>query len=175
MVINISEIISTTGKSEQYTVPLEMEQVSMNGILCTFASKQPVELIVTNTGNREVLVEGHVEAILNIPCDRCLVDVPTEFKLDIRKDVDFKSSDAERVEALDETSYIDHSQLDVELLVYNEILIHFPMKTLCRSDCKGLCFKCGHNLNEGECGCNRESLDPRMAAFQDIFNSFKEV
>lgn len=175
MVINISEIISTTGKSESYTVPIEMESFDVNGNSYSFASKAPVVLTVSNTGNREILIEGHIEAVLNIACDRCLEDVPTEFKLDIHKEIDFKTSDEDRVEALDETSYIDHSQLDIDLLVYNEMFLHFPMKTLCRSDCKGLCFKCGHNLNEGECGCDRVSLDPRMSAIQDIFNSFKEV
>ena len=70
------------------------------------------------------------------------------------------------------TVYCDNA---VCVFVYNEILMRFPMKTLCREDCKGLCLKCGKNLNEGECGCDRASLDPRMSAIRDIFNNFKEV
>ena len=42
-------------------------------------------------------------------------------------------------------------------------------------DCKGLCSICGHNLNVSECGCDRESLDPRMSVFKDILKNFKEV
>jgi len=175
MVINISEIISTTGKSETYTVGIDMNTLDMNGMHYPFIKKSPVTLTVANTGNREISIDGVIEAVVNIPCDRCLEDVAVPFKIDVHKEIDFNATDEERIRALDETSYIDHSQLDVDLLVYNEIFVHFPMKTLCRDDCKGLCLKCGHNLNEGECGCDRESLDPRMSAIRDIFNNFKEV
>ena len=134
-----------------------------------------VRLTITNSGDREITIVGHIEAVLGIPCDRCLEEVATPFSLDVEKTVDLKMSDEDRINDLDETSYIDHSSLDVGQLVSNEILIHFPMKTLCREDCKGICFKCGQNLNLGECGCDRESLDPRMSAIRDIFKNFKEV
>ena len=94
---------------------------------------------------------------------------------EIHKELDLNESDEDRIRELDETSYVEHSSLDVDLMVYNEMLIRFPMKTLCKEDCKGLCLKCGQNLNLGECGCDRQSLDPRMAAIRDIFSNFKEV
>lgn len=175
MVINISEIISTTGKAETYSVNIDMDTLNMNGTAYPFVKKTPVALTIANTGNREITIDGRIDAVINIPCDRCLEDVPVDFNLDIHKEIDFKSTDEERIQALDETSYLDHSQLDVDLLVCNEIFVHFPMKTLCRKDCKGLCIKCGQNLNKGECGCDRVSLDPRMSAIRDIFNNFKEV
>ena len=65
--------------------------------------------------------------------------------------------------------------MDTDRLVYDEILIGFPMKVLCREDCRGICAVCGANLNEGECGCDRTVPDPRMAVIRDIFNNFKEV
>ena len=64
---------------------------------------------------------------------------------------------------------------DTNELAKSEILLHWPMKILCKDDCKGLCSKCGADLNYEECGCDRTVLDPRMAAIQDIFNKFKEV
>ena len=97
------------------------------------------------------------------------------FSLKVDKVIDLKKTDEDRINDLDETSYIDHSSLDVDRLVSDELLIHFPMKILCREDCKGICFKCGKDLNLGECGCDRESLDPRMSAIRDIFKNFKEV
>lgn len=175
MIINISEILSTAKKSENYSVPIEMEAFSMDGVSYPFLSKEPVSLTITNMGNKEISIAGHIQAVLCIPCARCLEDVPTEFSLDVDKTIDLKASDEDRINDLDETCYINHSSLDVDLLVSNEILIHFPMKTLCREDCKGICFKCGQNLNLGECGCDRESLDPRMSAIRDIFKNFKEV
>lgn len=175
MIINISEILSTPRKSESYSVPIEMETFALSEASYPFTEKDPVALTVANIGSREISITGKIHVILAVPCDRCLEEVPVEFSLDIDKVIDFKKSDEDRINDLDETSYIDHSSLDVDQLVSNEILIHFPMKTLCRDDCKGICFKCGQNLNHGECGCDRESLDPRMSAIRDIFKNFKEV
>ncbi|MDD6168654.1 MAG: DUF177 domain-containing protein, partial [Lachnospiraceae bacterium] len=54
-------------------------------------------------------------------------------------------------------------------------LVNWPAKVLCKPDCKGICPKCGTNLNLETCDCEQGELDPRMAAFQDVFNKFKEV
>ena len=65
--------------------------------------------------------------------------------------------------------------LNVEALINSEILINLPEKVLCRPDCRGICSICGHNLNDGECGCDDFVPDPRMAAIKDIFNEKREV
>ena len=75
----------------------------------------------------------------------------------------------------DDQEYMEGYQLNVETFVYDEILLNWPMKILCRPDCKGVCPVCGKNLNDGECGCDTFVPDPRMAAIQDIFNANKEV
>ena len=85
-----------------------------------------------------------------------------------------KNSDKEE-EAKEEKDYIDGYDLDVDKLVFGEILISMPGKTLCKEDCKGICLICGANLNKGECGCDRDILDPRMSVFKDILKNFKEV
>ena len=78
-------------------------------------------------------------------------------------------------EEMEETDYLIGFELDVDKLVYAEILVNWPMKVLCKEDCKGICKVCGMNLNKGTCDCRRTELDPRMAAIQDIFSKFKEV
>ena len=94
------------------------------------------------------------------------------FDIEMDEDVDLSP---ERQEDLADDSYIEESSINTDALLNHEILIRFPMKILCRDDCKGICLKCGKDLNLGECGCDRRSLDPRMAAIQDIFKNFKEV
>ena len=81
----------------------------------------------------------------------------------------------ERLEELDECGYISGTELDAEQLLYNEILINWPIRVLCKDDCKGICSRCGANLNIQECGCDTTELDPRMAVISDIFSKFKEV
>ena len=102
-------------------------------------------------------------------------DVAKEFELDLEKEVDMKTSEEDRIKDLDEINYITGCSLDIEQLVHNEILIHWPMRVLCKEDCKGICSHCGKDLNEGPCSCEQESPDPRMAAIRDIFSKFKEV
>ena len=70
---------------------------------------------------------------------------------------------------------MDGFHLDVETLVHNEILMNWPMKILCKEDCRGICPVCGQNRNQGDCGCDTFVPDPRMAVIQDIFNKSKEV
>ena len=80
-----------------------------------------------------------------------------------------------KVVELDEKNYIDGYNLDVDKLLYNEILIGWPMKILCSETCKGICNTCGQNLNKGTCNCEDTSLDPRMSVIRDVFKNFKEV
>ena len=110
-----------------------------------------------------------------IPCSRCLEDVDTEFVIEFDKELDMKMDDGERQKALDEHSYIEGYNLDVDELVYGEILVNWPVKVLCKEDCKGICSVCGTNLNLSTCSCETTDLDPRMAKIRDIFSKFKEV
>ena len=86
-----------------------------------------------------------------------------------------KASREDRIKDLDEINYVTGCSLDVEQLVHNEILIHWPLRVLCKENCRGICPKCGKDLNEGSCECYQTSPDPRMAVISDIFSKFKEV
>ena len=113
--------------------------------------------------------------ILKAPCDRCLKETEVPLAIEIDKHVNLDDKDAVTTDELDEANYIDGYELDVDKLLYNEILIGWPMKILCCEDCKGVCSVCGQNLNEGTCDCEDTSLDPRMSVIRDLFNNFKEV
>ena len=137
--------------------------------------KTPVPLVLTNKGKRNLLIQGMMDLTILIPCGRCLEEVPVEFELDFEKKIDMNLTEEERREALDECAYIHGYDLDVDELVYSEILVNWPLRVLCKEDCKGICSICGKNLNHGTCDCDHTDLDPRMAQIRDIFNKFKEV
>ena len=138
-------------------------------------AKEPVELTITNTGDRVLELEGSGLVTVGIPCDRCLEEVRTRIPFEFKRKLDMKLTDEERVNDLDESSYLTGYDLDVDRLVYLEVLMSWPLKVLCKEDCKGICSRCGKNLNDGPCGCVEEPKDPRMAAISDIFSKFKEV
>jgi len=175
MLVSLSEIMSTKGKVERISVPIEMDSFDYQGMSYKFIQKEPVHLTLTNLGNRVVLIEGKTDISLAMFCSRCLKDLEYPMEIDFSKEIDFNLTAEERAEGLDETNYIVGYNLDVDILVYDEILIGFPMKLLCSEDCKGLCKKCGTNLNEKTCDCDTTEYDPRMSVIRDIFNNFKEV
>ncbi|MGB8455013.1 MAG: DUF177 domain-containing protein [Anaerocolumna sp.] len=175
MIINLSEIMSVKGHVEHIQAPIELENFCMEGIEYPFASKSFVDLTISQVGNRKVKICGEAKLSLLIPCNRCLEDVESWFELKISQDLDFNQESEDRIKELDEKNYISGYNLDVDLLVYNEMLMDFPMKVLCDEDCKGICKVCGTNLNKGSCNCDNTDSDPRMSVIRDIFNNFKEV
>lgn len=113
--------------------------------------------------------------ILAIPCDRCLEPVDYHVNIDCFKDLDLNKTSEERIADLDEESYLDGTKFDSEVFIYNEILVNLPMKVLCRTDCKGICNRCGTNLNLRTCKCEDAEPGTGMSKILDIFNQFKEV
>lgn len=176
MLINLSEVLSEQHTAIDQTVDVALEQFRTDfGVFPVF-SKQPAHIVVEHIADRELLIQGEAKLVIEIPCDRCLAAVPTDFQLHFEKKVDLDASeDDEADEELDEANYIDGYHLDVDKLLYNEILIGWPMKILCSKDCKGICSVCGQNLNEGSCNCEDTGLDPRMSVIRDVFKNFKEV
>ena len=59
-------------------------------------------------------------------------------------------------------------EINVAHLAFEEFLLALPVKALCSEECKGLCPKCGHNLNAGPCACVNDEGDPRLAALRNL-------
>lgn len=175
MLINLSELFISKGKEKFYSIDIEMKQFHAPEGVYQVVDVTPVSLRIINVGDRTLFVEGKTSLSLMIPCGRCLDPVKTDFKLHIETSLDMKKSDEDRLEDLDERPYVNGYNLDVDRLVQNELLLNLPMKVLCDEDCKGICNRCGVNLNYESCECGKTSPDPRMSVIQDIFNQFKEV
>jgi uncharacterized protein len=58
--------------------------------------------------------------------------------------------------------------LDVASLLWQHLLLELPVKVLCAASCKGICPTCGADLNEGECACEAETGDPRLAPLRGL-------
>ena len=162
MLIDLSEVLSEPHKSIDEVVGTEMKEVKVNGSRFPVSRTQPVHIHVEYAGEKKLHISCETSLTVIIPCDRCLTDVPTDFTLSFEKQVNTALADGEDDGESDEANYIDGYHLDVEQLLYNEILVGWPMKVLCSEDCKGICSVCGQNLNEGSCDCEDTSLDHRM-------------
>ena len=174
MIIDISKIVKSINKEVSEEVSIELTSFESRLGDFPILQKSPVVLTIANQENAAVFIKGSVDVTLSIPCGRCLEEVPTQICFDIDKKLDIQEGGLVDDE-MEENDYLIGFELDVDKLVYAEILVNWPMKVLCKEDCEGICKVCGANLNKGDCGCQRTELDPRMAAIQDIFSKFKEV
>ncbi|MCD8084707.1 MAG: DUF177 domain-containing protein [Clostridiales bacterium] len=175
MQIPLNELFTSEGKEKAYTCEIETDRLRLRRGSFPITSKEPISLRVQNLGGNKILLEGHTSVHLSMPCDRCLEPVDVPFDLEWDEELDLGRTEGERAADLDEQPYVSGFNLDVDLLLCNELLLNLPVKILCREDCKGICNRCGANLNHTSCTCEQISTDPRMSVIQDIFQKYKEV
>lgn len=177
MILNLSGVLSEQHEPLEALVPCEMETVRIREDSYPVVSGEDARICVKFAGEHKLSVRGECRLVIMIPCDRCLKPIPTELELDFERKVESQAGEAssDKTDELDENNYIDGYHLDVDRLLYNEILVGWPMKVLCSESCKGICNMCGQNLNEGACGCEGTGIDPRMSVIRDVFKNFKEV
>ncbi len=86
-------------------------------------------------------LEGLISGEMNFVCDRC----GEEFCKDLR----IKVNDYFELESQE----IKNREIDLNVRVRECVLNSFPIKILCKEDCKGFCVKCRTNLNKERCIC----------------------
>jgi uncharacterized protein len=137
--------------------------------------KEPVAVdFVLTHKDRDLHVDGHLETSLRFRCSRCTKEFSkpfsTGFDLTYLPQPKWSNEDAEielKYEDMD-IAYYDGIALDVNLLVLEQIELAMPMQFVCREDCRGLCYKCGADLNEGPCLCKKEELNSRMSVLLEF-------
>ncbi len=175
MLINLSELFTCEGKKKVYTAEFTLSSVSFGGDTYRILKAEPFELEIAGLGGRKFSMAGKLPVVLEAPCARCLEPVSFECELDFDREFMVGRTADEQEDSMDEDNYLDGYNLDVDQLVCNELLVSLPMRILCSEDCKGICNRCGTNLNLRTCTCDTRELDPRMSVIQEIFNQFKEV
>lgn len=119
-----------------------------------------------------VTLDIRVETALDMECGRCL----EPFTLPVRSDfrytlVPSRDQEAQKEELADEDvsfSYYQDDLIDLNALVYEQILFQVPMKPLCAEDCRGLCPQCGANLGTATCQCRPGAVDSRLEALKNF-------
>ena len=174
MFINLSDVFLSAGRPLEVNCPIEMTEVQNGYEGFSILEKSELKLTGTHKSKGRAVITGTGYVVMDMVCDRCLAPVPVRIDLEFERDVYSPEVDAGD-DAEDNLDIMAGYQLNVENLVFNEILMNWPMKVLCKADCKGICKMCGKNLNLGECECDTFVPDPRMAVIKDIFNANKEV
>ena len=123
---------------------------------------------------RDLFVDGTVETAIRFRCSRCARDFSrpfsARFDLSYLPQPKWTNADGEIELKYEDmgVAYYDGIALDVNLMVLEQIELAMPMKFVCRDDCKGLCYRCGADLNEGTCLCKKEETDSRLSVLLEF-------
>ena len=139
----------------------------------SFPSPMKVKGDITNTaGYMRMSLTMSVD--YSTSCARCLTPVNGQFSLSLEKTVAPKKllSDLDE-DKLDDYAIIEDGFLDLDEQLRDQMEMEFPSRFLCKDDCKGLCQRCGKNLNEGKCDCPEKEIDPRLLPLQKLLDEMK--
>ncbi len=151
-------------KEKRFSFSFSMADVEIDGNV-PFVS--PIEATGSaQSENRAVRIKATVSYDFKAQCNRCLSEI-FERKTERYEHLLLLSEE----DAPDDTyirvtgEAIEHSEL-----LRKDIILNLPTVLLCREDCKGLCPKCGKNLNDGPCGCEEDSVDPRLEILKTLIH-----
>ena len=159
-----------------YELPLTVDPDNSASFLwgVSFPSPMKVKGDITNTaGYMRMRLSMSVD--YSAECARCLAPVTDSFSLDLEKTVATKEvlSDVDE-DRLDDYAIIENGFLDMDEQLMEQLEMEFPVRILCKEDCRGLCQRCGKNLNEGECDCDTREIDPRMEPLRRLLEQMKQ-
>ena len=139
------------------------------------ALSEPVctDFVLTHK-DRDLRIGGMVETAIRFKCSRCVKEFArpfsTSFDLWYLPQPNWTNRDDEielKYEDM-EVGYYDGIHFDVDLMVLEQIELSMPMKFVCREECKGLCYICGADLNDGACLCKKENTYARLSALLEF-------
>ena len=164
--MNLTEIFNQENKREELKMPFPFEEFQGEKI----KNSSELKLTLTNFGKGKVLIAGEASLEFVLPCDRCLKPVEQTVELGFEREVLAPELITDE-ETKEDQHFVNEYELDLNALLIEELQLTWPSKILCKEDCKGICKKCGKNLNNGSCGCDDFVPDVRLANLMDIFNA----
>lgn len=119
-----------------------------------------------------VFVTGTVTAEVEMPCCRCLEEtvlpLAASFKYTFAPSPDESREECELTAEDLDCAYYHEDTIDLDEIVFEQIVLQVPIKSLCQESCRGLCPHCGGNLNRVSCQCRNDVVDERLAVLKTL-------
>ena len=163
MKLELSRIIENPGASVSFSTSVDLSDLCY-GISYPVSEAVLADGVVRNTAGVLVMT-GSIRTCIHGTCDRCANDFDREinFPIDVVLVTELANEENE-----DEWVFpLEGDSADLDDIVRTVFVLNLDSKLLCSEDCKGLCHRCGKNLNNGPCNCQKE-LDPRFAALKQL-------
>jgi uncharacterized protein len=168
--------------SQQLKAPIgsvrEYDVTDVIDVLDIGVSTQVEGIVKLTRTNRGILVQGNIQAKVPVECSRCLKVFDYALTISLEEEyfpvIDVNSGTPLEVpEDAGNFTIDEHHILDLSEAIRQNAYLAIPMKPLCREDCAGLCQQCGTDLNQGDCGCDDEEIDPRWSKLKDLASAAK--
>lgn len=166
MIIDVSSILKEFGGKINIDSELVLEDCEV-----VFAGPVKITGSIYNNG-QSLTLSANCTGVLKTQCARCLKDIDVDVTFPVEENL--MQEDGEKTAEDEDVILFEGGSFEIGDIVLNSFLLNTSMKYLCREDCKGLCQNCGFDLNEGECGCNHDIVDPRWSGLVDILNENKK-
>ena len=168
MLLGLSKIIETPDSELPFRTELDLHDLQFGGS-CPVQEPVRAEGSVRNVAGVLVL-QATVSTTLHATCDRCAAEFQREVSYPVEAVL---TRELEDEDAADEWTFLlDNDSADLDEILTTAFVLNMDSKLLCRPDCKGLCCRCGKNLNDGPCGCRPET-DPRLAVLGQLLKDKK--
>lgn len=156
-------ILYAPGKSLAFRFALDLSELDFHG---RYPVTRPVDVegVVRNRADA-LFLDLSASSTIDAVCDRCGKRFPLRQRAEYQ--CALTEEPPEQDDADDEIIPLQNGFADVGELARAAFILAMDSKTLCSEDCKGLCPRCGANLNDGPCACVREP-DPRWAALSAL-------
>jgi uncharacterized protein len=143
------------------------DEASWDGAIAGLAGGVEVRLDVQTAGS-DIVVRGTFRAQVREECRRCLQ--PVEFEAADEVTLVYRQglSDAEAEAQEVYTLGVGARELDLGPALREHLILSVPRYPVCRESCRGLCPRCGKNLNAGPCECRETEVDPRWGALREM-------
>lgn len=164
MLLDVKPILHTPGKQLDFQFQMDLSDVEFSG---QYPVSRPVDVSGSVRNAADVLhLDLTARTVLDAVCDRCGKPFSRE------KEVSCHCMLAESLEngESDEIELLENGKADLDDLARTAFILGMDTKTLCSEDCKGLCSRCGADLNLGPCSCKKE-IDPRLAALAKLLEN----
>ncbi|MBR3665607.1 MAG: DUF177 domain-containing protein [Ruminococcus sp.] len=147
MILDMKRLFDVVDLSEDFSFEVCTDVLKDRVFSYEFASPLAVKGRAYNRAGI-VTVDLECRFTLSHCCDRCLAEFDRDYRFE------FSHICVRDQSSNDEHVIVKDNALDLDELAISDSLLQLPTKILCREDCRGLCYVCGQNLNEGECNCS---------------------
>lgn len=171
MKIDVSDVLKEVGSSKEFSGNFMPENTTYQGEEIEFDEPFWVEGTVTSGNEGILIVQATVKSSSKLQCGSCME--PYIYPMNFSFTAEFRTSGDDP----DIYFYKGYS-IDIKDAIMDNFFLELPSLRRCKEDCKGLCPRCGINLNENQCKCmdekeeeQEDDIDSRLAVLKEFFSA----